>query len=342
MRSRGRTAADPAAATAGPAVVGAFQAEAPRRRATDKFSISASTLDGAAPVLLASDPHREINHARVSPDGTQFVFTRYNRFNRDGDALEINGYLQTEIVVCRVDGTSCKLVLPGRRGVVAANANWSPDGRRLLFVTSDTPSRQPGLAVLDLGTRQVTVLQTGADFEFADPHQVGQAMVAPGKEKSSGKRISQLFLFDVSDMHRRALTHPDFAGAPEMDPPLGDHDPKLSPDRRSVAVMRHLDKDDWGIVVIDTATGAERNLSGPHPVDAVPEWSSDGRLLIFWHVERDDLKRSGLYTMRPDGSERTRVPLPPGYFYTMPAFFPDSGSGPDARIIYSAQPDPRM
>lgn len=29
--------------------------------------------------------------------------------------------------------------------------------------------------------------------------------------------------------------------------------------------------------------------------------------------------------MRPDGTERKRVPLPPGYFYIMPAFVPGGG-----------------
>ena len=74
----------------------------------------------------------------------------------------------------------------------------------------------------------------------------------------------------------------------------------------------------------------------------VPEWSGDGQLLIFWHVERSDLRQSGLYTMQPNGSDRRRVPLPHGYFYSMPAFFPGQGSGRDARIIYSAKADPNL
>jgi hypothetical protein len=331
-----------AAAPVVPASVIAAQTEAPRRSTNDKFTIAVSTLGGAPPRILASDPHREINHARISPDGSEFVFTRYNRFDHNGDALEIDGYLQTEIVVCRLDGASCKTVIPARRGIVAANGNWTPDGRHILFVSSDTPNREAGLASLDIASGRVTMLNVGIALEFADPHQVGQEIVAPGKEKAIATRISRLFLFSLPDMTPRELTHPQFKEATEMDPPLGDHDPKLSPDRRYVAVMRHLARDDWAIIVVDTATGAERNLSDVHPVDAVPEWSSDSRLLIFWHVERGDLMKSGIYTMEKDGSGRARVPLPPGYFYTMPAFFPNSGSGSDAGIIYSARPDSRM
>ena len=275
------------------------------------------------------------------PDGTRFVFTRYNRFNPAGEALETNGYLQSEVVICRTDGASCELAIPARRGIVAANASWTPDGRALLYVTNDRPGRRAGVARLDLASRQVTIVPTGADRDFADPHQVAQTIVASSRTPG-GAPISHLVLYDLATQQRRQLTTPAFAQTVEMDPPLGDHDPKLSPDGTRVAVMRHLAKDDWAIVVVDTATGQERNLSGPNPVDAVPEWSGDGRLLLFWSVDRADLRRSGLYTIRPDGSERRRVPLPPGRFYTMPAFHPGAASGPDARILFSSRPDPRM
>ncbi len=319
--------------------------EPPRRNPADTFRIEAGTLGGAPPTLLASDPKREINHARISPDGTRFVFTRYNRFNPAGEALETNGYLQSEIVICRMDGASCELAIPARRGIVAANASWTPDGRGLLYVTNDRPGRRAGVARLDMATRQVSIIPTGADRDFADPHQVAQTIVASSRapqDARAGPAVSHLVLYDLASQQRRQLTTPTFAQTVEMDPPLGDHDPKLSPDGTRVAVMRHLAKDDWAIVVVDVATGQERNLSGPSPVDAVPEWSADGRLLLFWSVDRTDLRRSGLYTIRPDGSDRRRVPLPPGRFYTMPAFHPGATSGPDARILFSSRPDARM
>ena len=78
------------------------------------------------------------------------------------------------------------------------------------------------------------------------------------------------------------------------------------------------------------------------PVDGVPEWSSDGRRLIYWHANLKELKKSGLYTMDPDGRDRRRIPLPGGHFYTMPAFFPGEGSGDSARIIFSAQKNPLL
>jgi hypothetical protein len=334
-------AAVPAAAAAAVAAPLRQSSETQRRDPADKFAIYANTLGGANPVLLLSDPQREINHARVSPDGTRFVFTRYNRRNRDGEALETTSYLQTEIVICRIDGGGCSVAVPPRAGIVAANANWSPDGRQLMFVTNDRPSHRPGVSFLDLASGVATPVPMPEGLEIADPNEQAGLLVVAGKP-ASGLRISRIYLMDPKTGAVRPVSNPVLSNLREMDPPLGDHDPKLSPDGRRVAAMRHFDTDDWGIVVIDLATGAERDLSGPHPVDAVPEWSGDGQSLIFWHVERGDIRQSGLYTMRPDGSERRRIPLPHGSFYTMPAFFPGQGSGPGARIIYSTKGDPNM
>jgi hypothetical protein len=328
------------------------QREASRREASDKFAIYSSALAGDGQSLIASDPDREINHAHLSPDRSHVAFTRYNVRNSDGVALETNSYFQTEIMVCDANGNECEVVIPPRPGIVAANASWTPDGWGLLFVTNDTPPRRPGVSLYDLATGRITLFYQPDKINVADPHVVGQMMVSPGVP-TSGEKISKLYLInlpsDATQLARssksaapaakaaRVLTSPKYANFTTMDPALGDYDPKLSPDGKKVAVMRHLAQDDWAIVIVDVATGEETNLSGPRPVDAVPEWSSDGKLLIFWHVNRADLKQSGIYTMRPDGSERTRVPLPPGYFYTMPAFVPGGGSDPSSKIIYSAQ-----
>ena len=316
-------------------------AEAQRRNPADTFAIYTATLAGTDRVLLVSDPWREINHARVSPDGTRFVFTRYNRRNREGQALEVTSYLQTEIVICRMDGGGCTVAVPPRPGIVAANATWTPDGSALLFVTNDRPSRRPGVSRLDLATGKATPLPAPGGLDIADPNERAGMIVVAGRVQH-GLRLSRIYQFDPRSGAVRPLTQPAIPGLRDMDPPLGDHDPKLSPDGRRLAVMRHLDTDDWAIVVVDLATGAERDLSGPHPVDAVPEWSGDGQRLIFWHVERGNLPLSGLYTMRADGSDRRWVPLPHGFFYSMPAFLPGQGSGPQARIIYSAKADPGL
>jgi Tol biopolymer transport system component len=124
---------------------------------------------------------------------------------------------------------------------------------------------------------------------------------------------------------------------------MGDFDPKLSPDGNSVAFMRRRGEDIWHTMVLDLATGEERNLSGKTAVDAMPEWSPDGQRLIFWHVDLSNLKRSGLYTMRKDGTDRQRVPLPRGYFYRMPSYVPRNPKNPEGDlIVFSAKKEPYL
>jgi Tol biopolymer transport system component len=309
--------------------------EASRREPTDRFAIYSGTLDGKMQTLIASDPTREINHAHLSPDRSLVAFTRYNLRDADWMALEANGYFETEIVVCAANGDDCKVVLPARRGIIAANASWTPDGQNLLFVSNDTSSGLSGISIYDLKNDRVVPFLQPPTVDLGDPHMVMGSIVvttfgATVTNPTNGLAVG-------SSQGFRGLTSPRFADYVALDPPLGDFDPKLSPDGKKVAVMRHLAQDDWAIVIVDVATGRETNLSGSTPVDAVPEWSSDGKLLLFWHVDRNDHSKSGIYTMRADGTQRTRVPLPSGYFYTMPTFVPNGGSAPTSQIIYSAR-----
>ena len=39
----------------------------------------------------------------------------------------------------------------------------------------------------------------------------------------------------------------------------------------------------------------------------LPTWSSDGRRLLYVHVNRDKPSEIGLYTMTPDGNDRRMV-----------------------------------
>ncbi len=335
-----RTAARPTTVASNASPTSAIR-ESSRRNASDKFAIYTSTLAGENQTVVFSDPNREVNHARVSPDGNWFVFTRYNVFNRDGEALETNGYDQTEVVVCRIDGGECDVAISSRKRIIAANAYWTPDGKKLLFVSNDTPDARPSIQSYDLAGRQVLPFYAPEDLIVSDPHRVGRTVVMAGRLRSA-PYLSRLYLVDADSKVRRQLTDPQYASFARMDPPLGDYDPKLSPDGKSIATMRRMGKDEWHLMVIDADSGTEMDLSRPNAVDAVPEWSSDGRLLIFWSVNPVNVKESGLYSIRPNGFERKRVPLPSGSFYTMPAFFPGSGSSPASRIIYSRKIDPRF
>ncbi|MHA2283343.1 MAG: TolB family protein [Promethearchaeota archaeon] len=307
-----------------------------------RFGIFISTLDGKNIQRIASDPYREMNHARVSRDKKLITFTRYNSKGRDGFARELNSsYDQSEIMVMRMDGSELRNLTSPRKGKVAFNSYWAPNGKSFIYVHNDNAKSKPNIYRFNITSKRITRVPTPQGLEVADPHQVGNKIVFPVTHHTKGNRFhGDIWIMNADGSQAKKLTEPKIGK--NFTPPFGDFDPKLSPDGSKVAVMRHLDGPNWHIIVVDVKTGKERNLSKSVATDAVPEWSSDGKLLIFWHVDLKNLKNSGLYTMRPDGSNRKRIPLPRGYFYTMPAFFPGEGSGSNAHIIFSAEKNPRL
>lgn len=302
----------------------------------ERFGIFIATLDGRDVRRILSDPRREMNHARVSPDGNWITFTRYNKLGWNGIAKEEGGYLETEIMLARIDGSELRSLVPPRKDTVAANGYWTPDGKSILYVSTDNPRRRGQINRIDLATGNISKVAIKGDPWAADPHQVGQRMAVSVFDEA--RKANTIWLVDLPGGQARQVTRHGLAGIDRViKAPLGDFDPKLSPDGRKLVAMRNLGRHNWHIVLVDLDSGGERDLSAAQAVDGVPEWSNDGRKLVFWHVDPRELKNSGLYTMNSDGAERRRIPLPGGYFYTMPAFFPGEGSGGNARLIFSAE-----
>jgi Tol biopolymer transport system component len=301
----------------------------------ESFGIFTSTLDGNAMKRLTSDPSREMNHARVSPDREWVTFTRYNKKGSDGVAVETNGYEETEIMLMRLDGSELRSLVPAQKDSFAANGQWTPDGKAILFV-GRSPGEATELRRYDLDSGKITTVSGPKGMWLSEPHQVGTRIVFPAQDPKHKKK-NAVWVMSADGSNQRQLTDP----APDKPFPV-DFDPKLSPDGATVAVMRRMGQDNWHIVLVDVGGGKEVDLSPPESVDGVPEWSSDGQLLIFWYVDPNDLRSSGLYTVRADGRGRQRVPLTHGYFYTMPAFFPSEGSQPGTRIIFSGRKNPAM
>jgi Tol biopolymer transport system component len=304
---------------------------AARLQASDpeEFGIFTSTLDGKNVKRLIADS-REMNHARVSPDGKWITFTRYNKKGFGTPAVETNGYELTELMIMRIDGSDVRSLIPPKKNEFAANGYWTPDGKGILFIAKP-PRGSTELRRYDVASAQMVPLKGPAGMWLTDPHQVGRNIVFPAQDPKAKKK-NTIWMMDDDGRNVRQLTNPS-----PSDPYPVDFDPKLSPDGTKVAVMRQIGKDNWHIIIVDVSSGRERDLSSADAVDGVPEWSSDGRLLVFWHVNPKDLRSSGLYTITADGRQRTRIDLPRGFFYTMPAFFPGDGSNSNARIIFSAR-----
>lgn len=301
--------------------------------APKRFGIYTAHLDGSHQYLIVGDHFREMTHARVSPDKRWITFTRYNKRDRFGLARERNGYQNTEIVLARINGRNVQAIVPAKNGIINANSSWTPDGKNLIYITTDNFFRRPQINMINLKTRRISRLPISKRLMPTDPHWVKNKLVFPVRTAEP----KGLWLMRSDGTRLRRLTYPKVPKPARKGPfLLGDYDPRFSKDGSKVAFMRYFGFENWHIIVMDLKTGKERDLSAAKTVDGLPDWSSDNRLLMFWHADRKRLHETGLYTMRPDGSQRHKIPLPSGYLHRHSAFFPGEGSGRRSRIIFVA------
>lgn len=306
------------------------------KQTPDRYVIATARLDGSDYRIVYSRPDKDMTHARVSPDGSRIVFTGYHKRGKDGLANEDSGYENTEIAILNLDGTGLETIIAPKPGIIAANGDWTPDGKSIFYVSTDNAQRTPELRQIDLATRKITRLPTPDGVQASDPHRLGDRLIFPAKAGSKG--ADPLWVMNVDGTGARQVTKPPRSSS--ADGLYGDFDPKLSPDGTKAAFMRIDGGLTWRVMVLDLKSGEEKRLSPPDGMEWLPTWSGDGKLLLFTRVDTKNVKQTGLYTMTPDGGERRKVPLPAGLYYNHGTFFPGEKASPSARIIFSASKRP--
>ena len=126
------------------------------------FGVYTATLDGRNVQRILSSPTQQMTHVRPSPDGQWLTLTRYNQTGMGGLAEEEGGYLNTEIMVARADGSDLHTVIPPKKGVIAANSNWSADGKSLIYISTDTPDHMPHMSASIVHMLKEVLGQMGA------------------------------------------------------------------------------------------------------------------------------------------------------------------------------------
>jgi len=317
---------------------------------TDRFSVWISRMDGSERKLILSDPNRQMTHTRVSPDLKWVVFTTYNNPGEDGFAKEgRNGYANTEIRLFKLGGTEIKTIAGPVPGEVNANATFSSDGKRIIFVSTRS-GKGAYLYWYDIETGLTTQVPAPPSLHrMSDPHEVGNKIVFPAHPDENGA-LQGIWMTNRDGSDARQISFPKKStDAPVENISQGDYDPRLSPDGSRVSIFRNVGGA-FHIVLVDIASGAERDLTEPLfperklTAEGVAAWSSDGKLLIFRHiaVPKEGPQGVGIYTMKPDGSGRKKIPIAKGEFpHVQPEFLPE-GSGPETRVIYQTEKNPRF
>jgi WD40 repeat protein len=316
----------------------------------DRFSVWVSKLDGSDRQLILSAPQRQMTHTRVSPDLKWIVFTTYNNPGADGFAKEGgNTYANTEVCLFRLGGTEFKTIAGPVPGEINANASFTSDGKRIIFMSTRSGAGAH-LYWYDIETSMTTQVPTPSTLHrLSDPHEVGNRIVFVSHPGEDGE-LQGIWMMNRDGSEARQISFPKKASsAPSEQIGQGDYDPRLSPDGSRVSILRNVGGA-FHVVVVDTDSGKETDLTEPlfpereTTAEGVAAWSSDGKLLIFRHIAlpREGPRGVGIYVMNPDGSGRKRIPIPKGEFpHVQPEFFPE-GSGPETRVIYQTEKNPRF
>lgn len=320
-------------------------------RGHDLFGIYIAKLDGSGIRPILFDDKRELSHPRVSPDGKHITFTRYNRLLSGGIAEE-NGsdYLHTEVVVADIDGSHQLSIEPTGPYVLNANSSWV-DNDSILYVHKSDLKSLPELRLHRLSSRSTERLPTPAGMAVSDPHCINGRVVFAVVPLGSNKSPCCLYTMKLNGSDLKQLTKPHIVpSSNDLSFKLGDYDPWLSPNADRVVFMRYFGGVDWRVYCVTVSTGVEQALTSPGVTSAIPEWSSDGKAIVFVNFDKTKLENLGLYTMSPSGANKQKIPLPGGYLYTHPSFFPSglpsslagTGLSSNAAIIYGARRVPGL
>jgi Tol biopolymer transport system component len=316
----------------------------------DHFSVWISKADGSERKLILSDPERQMTHTRVSPDLKWVVFTTYNNPGADGFAKEGGyDYANTELCLFKLGATEFKTIAGPVPGEINANGSFSPDGKRIIFVSTRS-GKGSHLYWYEIETGSTTQVPTPPLLHrLADPHEVKDKVVFTSHPDQGGG-LQGIWMMNRDGSEARRISFPERnLGAPAESVGQGDYDPRLSPDGSSVTILRNFGGA-FHVVVVNVPSGKETDLTEPHfpertqTAEGVAAWSSDGQWLVFRHiaVPKEGPQGVGIYLMKPDGSGRKRVPIAKCEFpHVQPEFFPE-GSGSEARVIYQTEKNPRF
>jgi dipeptidyl aminopeptidase/acylaminoacyl peptidase len=247
---------------------------------------------------------RLVSGCEISPDGRHVVF-EVQRVDRKTEKRYSNLWL------AQTGGGRAREFTCGDQ--VDTQPRWSPDGRRIAFLSNRADEKQPQIYVLPFDggeARRLTDMKgTFREFEWS-PDGARLLCVFRKKDKEALEREkdgSKKKLGVVSRQITRVFYKLDNEG--------------------------FLPKERWHIWVMDARTGRGAQLSdSPVHDELYASWSPDGEWVVFCsnRTKDPDLDPEAvdLFVVSRDGGEPRRIETPEGDTY-LPRFSPDGG-----RIAY--------
>lgn len=236
---------------------------------------------------LTSFVGREYEPA-LSPDGSRVAF------------IWDNGTGGTFDVYVKTVGSESVLSLTNSDGG-ESHPVWTPDGGAVLFVRSDQP-REPGSSIMQvaaLGGRATRVLRDEAAADIRGMSLAGDGTSLVYARRESVAAPYRIVLASLESGEKRIVTRPE-PGT------LGDVDPLIAPDGRSVHFVRGVNEVTKDLYTMSLESGETTRLTFDNRKINGLTWSPDGGKLLFTST------RSGMYgvwSVDAQGGELQAVPL---------------------------------
>ncbi len=262
-------------------------------------AITAITLSSAALTLTGA-----AQATPVTTSGTTSVATSVTTSGSNGPivfTLELPHSQQLEVL----DPVTGSLrLLTHRQGVDAANADWSPSGRQVVF-EAGANDRAFIQVVHSDGTHRRT-LHPGLTGYLGQPAFVPHRNLVVFERFDPATGDDSLWVMHRDGTNARRLTTNPF---PDEG---GDTDPNVSPDGRTVSFVRASVWDDQQALYSVRLDGSHLRRLLPYAADVgvKHDWSPDGRHIVV-SLNANEGSRphasANVATIRPDGSHLRRL-----------------------------------
>ena len=275
-------------------------------------ALSFTALPAAAQAAAAGRPMtfddvialRSVNDAQISPDGRWVAYT-VTRADLDQNASDADIWL-----VSTAGETPVRLTTHKKGD---SSPRWSPDGRRIAFISAR--EEKPQIFLMSAfggegerlsenkgGVRQIAWSPDGRSIAFtADPEPTPEEEKRI-KEKDdaivvdTNYKFARLWVLDVATHKARMLPTGELVAS----------DPQWSPDGTRLAYTSNpTPKADDGSLsdlwVIDVAGGAPRRLAAGDGSDQSPRWSPDGTQIAYITSAQVDVRQPRLAVVSSSG-----------------------------------------